>query len=29
MSRGEEGDNGHRKRVSPIRDTQNVFIRRL
>jgi len=22
MDRGGEGDNGHRKRVSPIRDTQ-------
>jgi len=31
MDRGGKGDNGHRKRVSPIRDTQtqDVFIREL
>ena len=31
MDRGGEGDNGHRKRVSPIRDTQaqDIFIREL
>jgi len=31
MDRGGKGNNGHRKRLSPIRDTQayDVFIREL
>ena len=31
MDKGREGHNGHRKRVSPIRDAQayDVFIREL